>query len=150
MTSNIGSHIIQERLNEIKTKDRVSLLDGIRKEVVELMRQSIRPEFLNRIDEIIMFTPLIDKEVTDIVRLQIGQVKKRLEEADIDLDVTDDAVEMISRTGFDPQYGARPVKRLIQKEILNSLSKSILANSIDKNKPVILDREGDKLVFKNE
>jgi ATP-dependent Clp protease ATP-binding subunit ClpB len=113
------------------------------------MRRTIRPEFLNRIDELIMFTPLNESEVKDIVGLQIERVKNKLAKNDIDLEVTEGAIDLISQLGFDPQFGARPVKRVIQRELLNKLSKEILVNNITKDKKVIIDRSGDMLIFKN-
>jgi ATP-dependent Clp protease ATP-binding subunit ClpB len=149
MTSNIGSNLIQERLGAsggLKSQDD---FDELKKEIFELMRRTIRPEFLNRIDELIMFTPLSDKEVKDIVGLQIKRVRNKLAKNEIDLEVTSAAIDLISKIGFDPQFGARPIKRIIQKELLNKLSKEILANNITKDKKVIIDRSGDTLVFKN-
>jgi ATP-dependent Clp protease ATP-binding subunit ClpB len=150
MTSNIGSHIIQERLGNLNTSNRQALLDELREQVLDLMRQTIRPEFLNRIDDIIMFAPLTGKEINDIVRLQIGQLQRRLLNNDIKLTVTDKAVDLIGKIGFDPQFGARPIKRLIQKEILNRLSTEILANTISGNKEVLIDCKDQELLFKNQ
>jgi ATP-dependent Clp protease ATP-binding subunit ClpB len=150
MTSNIGSHIIQERLGNLNTSNRQALLDELREQVLDLMRKTIRPEFLNRIDEIIMFAPLTGKEIIEIVRLQIGQLQKRLLNNDIKLTVTDKAIDLIGKIGFDPQFGARPIKRLIQKEILNRLSTEILANTISGNKEVLIDSKDQELLFKNQ
>jgi len=149
MTSNIGSQLIQEKLNDLNIKNREALLDDLRKDVMELMRKTIRPEFLNRIDDIIMFTPLTDIEIKEIVRLQIGQVQKRLLNNDIKLVVTENAIDFISKVGFDPQYGARPIKRVIQKEILNRLSTEILSDTISGNREVLVDCKNQELVFSN-
>ena len=149
MTSNIGSNLIQERMGlpgGIKTHND---FEELKEQIFELMRRTIRPEFLNRIDELIMFTPLNDSEVKDIVRLQIEMVRKKLLNNDIDLEVTDAAVDLISMIGFDPQFGARPVKRVIQRELLNRLSKEILSNNITKDRKVVIDRLDDTLVFRN-
>ena len=116
---------------------------------MQMLKKTIRPEFLNRIDEIIMFTPLDKEEVKQIVRLQIGGVVRMLEENGIHLAVSDAAVSFLSEAGFDPEFGARPVKRAIQQYLLNDLSKKILAGDIDREKPVQVDREGDRLVFSN-
>ncbi|MCD6332312.1 MAG: ATP-dependent chaperone ClpB [Bacteroidales bacterium] len=147
MTSNIGSPIIREKLKQVTDKNREQVFEETRKEIFELMKSSIRPEFLNRIDEIIMFTPLNQSEIREIVRLQIEQVKQKLS-GRINLTITDHALEWLAERGFDPQYGARPVKRLIQKEILNELSKQILAGKIANNKPIVIDTNDNGLIFK--
>lgn len=149
MTSNIGSQLIQERLEDLSSKNRGSLLDKLRTELMELLRKTIRPEFLNRIDEVIMFTPLTKEEIKLIVKLQLQSIKRKLSANDIEMDVTEAAIGLISQLGFDPQYGARPIKRAIQHEIVNNLSKEILEGNITKDKKVIIDREGEKIVFKN-
>ncbi|MBN1599682.1 MAG: ATP-dependent chaperone ClpB [Bacteroidales bacterium] len=149
MTSNIGSHLIQERLKELNEGNREEALENLRKEIFILLQRSVRPEFLNRIDELIMFTPLTSDEVKDIVRLQIKNVQKKLISNDVDLEVNEAAIDLISRAGFDPQFGARPVKRIIQKEILNQLSKEILANNISTGQKVIVEAEGEKIVLRN-
>ena len=140
MTSNVGSHIIQEDIAELDDKNRDEVLNETKEKVIGLLKQTIRPEFINRVDELVMFTPLTMHEIQDIVRLQFGIVKSMLK---------DDAVLWIAKIGFDPHYGARPVKRIIQKEILNKLSKEILANSINKEKKIIIDKNGEGLVFSN-
>ncbi|MDL2277071.1 type VI secretion system ATPase TssH, partial [Parabacteroides sp. OttesenSCG-928-G07] len=113
------------------------------------LKKSIRPEFLNRIDEIVMFTPLNEEEIRQIVIFQLDGVKKMLAKNGVALEFTDAAIHFISEEGFDPQFGARPVKRVIQKYILNQLSKEILGMQIDRNRPIIIDRDADGLVFKN-
>ncbi|MFO7828965.1 MAG: ATP-dependent chaperone ClpB [Bacteroidales bacterium] len=149
MTSNVGSHIIQEDISLLNEQNRESVLEGTKKKVLGLLKESIRPEFINRVDEIVMFAPLTEKEIKEIVRLQFNIIQKMLKEQNISIDITDDAVNWISKAGFDPHYGARPVKRLIQKEILNELSKKIIANKINKDKRIVIDKKGDDLVFSN-
>ncbi|MFO7617531.1 MAG: ATP-dependent chaperone ClpB [Bacteroidales bacterium] len=148
MTSNIGSPIIQERMEGLTDANREQVYESTREEVFALMKRTIRPEFLNRIDEIIMFTPLTEKEIAQIVRLQVGQVIRNLSK-ELSLEVTDRAIAWIARHGYDPQYGARPVKRLIQKHLLNELSKKILAGEINPEARLILDEKGGNLVFAN-
>ena len=123
MTSNIGSHIIQENLEKVTKNNREEILNNTRKEVFDLLKKSIRPEFLNRVDEIIMFQPLTKEEIRDVVKLQLATVEKMLEKNNIKLDATDKAIDYIANVGFDPQYGARPIKRVLQKHVLNELSK---------------------------
>jgi ATP-dependent Clp protease ATP-binding subunit ClpB len=149
MTSNIGSHLIIERMAELNNKNREKLLEGLRNEIFSLMKQTIRPEFLNRVDELIMFLPLTEVEVEGIIRLQIKQITKRLTEEGIALKISDEAIKFLAEIGFDPQFGARPIKRAIQKEVLNVLSKEIISGNMDISKPVIIGFEDDKLTFKN-
>ena len=143
LTSNLGSQLIRE--NEEKGVDH----ETTRNQVMELLRQTIRPEFLNRIDETIMFTPLTESQIRDIVGLQISQVHKMLEHNGIDLRVTDDAIDYIAKEGFDPQFGARPVKRALQRLVLNELSKSIIAGKVDRARPVIVELRDGELRFRN-
>jgi ATP-dependent Clp protease ATP-binding subunit ClpB len=150
MTSNIGSMLIQDKLKTINDSNREKVLDQTREEVFELLRKTIRPEFLNRIDEVIMFTPLTEKEIAKIVRLQLKKIEEMLLANDIHLEVTDDAIELLAVEGFDPQYGARPLKRVLQREILNKLSKMILADEIKKDKKIVISRNGDELKFDNK
>ena len=149
MTSNLGSHLIQEKFEKINFVNHDEIIEEAKNQVLAMLKQTIRPEFLNRIDEIIMFTPLNENEIKDIVRLQLNAVTRMLREAGITLEVTDKAVEFIASAGFDPEFGARPVKRAIQRSLLNDLSKKILAGSVDRNRPVIVDSEGETLVFRN-
>ena len=143
LTSNLGSQLIRE--NAEKGVDS----ETTRNQVLELLRQTIRPEFLNRIDETIMFQPLTEKQIRDIVSLQIGSVHKMLIESGIDLRVTDDAIDYIAREGFDPQFGARPVKRALQRLVLNELSKAIIAGKVDRTRPVIVELRDGELKFRN-
>ncbi len=149
MTSNIGSHIIQENMERINDKNREEVLRKTQEEVMALMRQTIRPEFLNRVDEIVMFNPLTYKQIREIIFIQLEKVFKQLESNDIKLDITDYALDWIAKQGFDPQYGARPVKRVIQKYILNELSKRILAGKLKKNETIKIDAFDEDLVFSN-
>jgi ATP-dependent Clp protease ATP-binding subunit ClpB len=149
MTSNVGSHIIQENLSGLTETNREEVMDKTKNAVFSLLRQTIRPEFLNRIDELIMFAPLTENEVRDIVKIQFLQIQKMLKKNDISLDITDAALDYLSKTGFDPHFGARPVKRVMQKYILNELSRQILDNNIDKEKKVAVDIENGKLIFRN-
>ncbi len=143
MTSNLGSQLIRD--NEEKGVDH----ETTRKQVLELLRQTIRPEFLNRIDETIIFTPLSEKQIRDVVSLQIAAIHKMLEENGIDLRVTDDAINYIAQEGYDPQFGARPVKRALQRLVLNELSKSIISGRIDQKRPVIVELRDGELHFRN-
>jgi ATP-dependent Clp protease ATP-binding subunit ClpB len=148
MTSNMGSHIIQEKFED--AKDIESASEAARIEVMGLLRKTIRPEFLNRIDDIIMFTPLSKADIRAIVGLQLANLKKILTKQNITLDATEEAVDYLAAKGFDPQYGARPVKRLIQKEVLNNLSKELLSGRITSDSIVLLDSFDDQLVFRNQ
>jgi len=150
MTSNIGSQIIRERFAHLNESNRVKVVEDLRTELFELLKQTIRPEFLNRIDEIIMFTPLSRKEIYQIVRLQFALVAERLKRSGYETTITDAAVDWIAEAGFDPQFGARPVKRMMQKYLLNDLSKDILAGKVTAGHPVAIDVKDDKLVFVSE
>ncbi len=148
MTSNMGSHIIQEKFEE--QKDIYSASEAARVEVMGLLRKTIRPEFLNRIDDIIMFTPLNRTDIKEIVQLQMNQLKKMVDHQHITIDATEEAIEYLAEKGYDPQYGARPIKRLIQKEVLNSLSKELLSGNIKPESIVLIDSFEDQLVFRNQ
>ncbi len=149
MTSNIGSHLIQENFEKAGNKVSPELIEKSEREVFGLLRQTIRPEFLNRVDEVVMFTPLTDTELTDIVRMNISSVIKQLENNSVKLDVSDDAIHWLAKVGYDPLFGARPIKRAIQRHLLNELSKRILADSLDKDQEISITVENDELVFKN-
>ncbi|HLG40596.1 MAG TPA: AAA family ATPase, partial [Chitinophagaceae bacterium] len=150
MTSNIGSHLIMDAFEGIKEKDIESAAEKAKVEVMNLLRQTIRPEFLNRVDEIIMFRPLMKKEIRGIVKIQLEQLKRLIAQSGVELKFSDYALEFLADQGFDPQFGARPLKRLIQKEIVNALSKKILAGDIDKAHPVLVDVFDNTVVFRNE
>ena len=149
MTSNIGSHIIQERFSKMTEANEEEVVEKTREEVFELLKKTIRPEFLNRIDEIIMFKPLSRNEIHDIVKLQFEMVKTMLAKNGLHLEISDAAINKLSNAGYDPQFGARPLKRVIQRMVLNELSKMILAGKIEKDHKILIDMEGDNLVFKN-
>ena len=150
MTSNIGSHLIMDAFEGVKEKDIEKAADKAKVEVMNLLRQTIRPEFLNRVDEIIMFQPLLKKEIAGIVKIQLDNLRKLVADSGIQLQFSDYALEFLADQGFDPQFGARPLKRLIQKEIVNQLSKRILAGDIDRSKPVLVDVFDGVVVFRNE
>ena len=149
MTSNLGSQIIRERFEHLNAQNRAEVIEKTQNEVFNLLKAQMRPEFLNRIDEIIMFTPLDENEIAQIVRLQVSAVAKMLSKNGITLEATDAAVAFLAKAGYDPEFGARPVKRVIQNMVLNKLSKDIIAQNIDRKKPIVIDCVGDKLVFRN-
>jgi len=174
MTSNLGSNIIRENfekltrhcesceerssrsnpernglLHSVRNDEREKIIEETKNEVLDLLKKTIRPEFLNRIDEVIMFSPLDEAEIKSIVLLQLNSVKKLLEGNGVDLQFTDAAVDLISEEGYDPQFGARPVKRVIQRQVLNPLSKAILAKQINQNQPIVIDVENGELHFAN-
>ncbi len=150
MTSNMGSHIIQENFENVKEdEDLFGVIETTKVQVMELLRKQIRPEFLNRVDEIIMFNPLRSKEIRKIVEVQLRHLQELMKDNEMVLEYTEEALNYLAHEGFEPQYGARPLKRLIQKEVVNLLSKRILAGSIDKSKPVILDCFENALVVRN-
>ena len=149
MTSNLGSSLIRERFEHLTPENRSSVIESTKKDVFELLKKTIRPEFLNRIDDIIMFTPLDENQIKQIVRLQMNSVKKQLEANGITLETTDNAVAYLAKAGFDPEFGARPVKRAIQDLVLNTLSKDIIAQKIDRNKPIVIDADANGLKFNN-
>jgi len=148
MTSNTGSAIIQQRFDEAQGKMDEETQEKTKTEVFEMLKSSMRPEFLNRIDEIIMFKPLDKKDILEIVKLQLELLSEKMEHMGIDLTASPDAVEYIAEKGFDPQFGARPVKRLIQKEVLNALSKQLLAATIDREEPIVMDVFDGQVVFR--
>ena len=150
MTSNMGSSIIQERFENMDMKNRDAITETTKLEVLAVLKQTIRPEFLNRIDEVIMFTPLNKAEIHQIVNLQLKGLSKMLKEKDISIDFTEDAIETLAEKGYDPQFGARPVKRVIQKDVLNELSKEILAGKITATSHILLDAFDNKIVFRNK
>ena len=149
MTSNMGSSLIRENFEKMTPETHDQVVDETKIQVLELLKKTIRPEFLNRIDDIIMFTPLNEEEIRKIVTVQLNSVKKMLAQNGIALEFTDAALAFISDKGFDPQFGARPVKRVIQKYVLNELSKELLGGKINKDRPITIDSNGAGLVFKN-
>lgn len=150
MTSNMGSHIIQANFENVSEKNKTEVVENTKREVMDLLRQTIRPEFLNRIDEVIMFQPLLLNDIKEIIRIQLNDLKGLLAESGVTLEFTDYALEYLAENGFDPQFGARPLKRLIQKQIINQLSKKLLSGTIDKTKPVLVDVFDGTVVFRNE
>ena len=149
MTSNLGSGYIQEQFEKITESNRENIIEETKAHLMDMLKKTIRPEFLNRIDETIMFTPLNRNEIEQIVRLQVAGIIERLAENGVTLKVTDAAVATLADAGFDPQFGARPIKRAIQRELLNDLSKQLIAGSIDRERPVTVDSSDNCLVFKN-
>lgn len=150
MTSNIGSHIIQEHFENVNEQNLEEVTEKAKAELMNLLRQTIRPEFLNRVDEVIMFQPLLRSEIKGIIKIQLQHLKKLVANNGIVLEFSDYLLDYLSENGFDPQYGARPLKRLIQKEIINGLSKKILSGAVDKNHPVLIDVFDGVVVFRND
>jgi ATP-dependent Clp protease ATP-binding subunit ClpB len=150
MTSNIGSHIIQDNLEKVTAENRDEILNRTKEEVFSLLKKSIKPEFINRIDEVIMFQPLTQEEISKIVENQLAGIEKMLEKNGVHMTATKKAVEHIAKIGFDPQFGARPIKRVIQKEVLNELSKMILAEKVNREAKIVVDEKDGQLVFKNK
>jgi len=150
MTSNLGSHIIRENFANATDENMYGVVESTRVEVMELLKKTIRPEILNRIDEIIMFKPLNRNEIVDIVRIQLNGLIKMLAQNDIHLEATEKAINYLAKEGYEPEFGARPLKRVLQKEIVNTLSKYILAGKVDKNEKIIIDADSSGIVFKNE
>ncbi|MFP4470966.1 MAG: ATP-dependent chaperone ClpB [Bacteroidales bacterium] len=150
MTSNIGSHLIQEKLGAQNGGEDEEKFEKARLEVFELLKRTIRPEFLNRVDEIIMFRPLSERQIHDIARLQLDLLEKQLAKNGIHLSVTGSAIDWIASAGYDPQYGARPVKRVVQRTVMNELSKMILAGNVNKDDRILIDAKDNELVFRNE
>jgi ATP-dependent Clp protease ATP-binding subunit ClpB len=150
MTSNMGSHIIQANFESVNEKNKEEIVENTKREVLDLLRQTIRPEFLNRIDEVIMFQPLMLNDIKGIIKIQLHGLKEQLVKSGVTLEFTDYTLDYLAENGFDPQFGARPLKRLIQKQIVNELSKKLLSGTIDKTKPVLVDVFDKTVVFRNE
>ncbi|WP_317897945.1 ATP-dependent chaperone ClpB [Aurantibacillus circumpalustris] len=150
MTSNIGSHLIQENYDKMTDDNRDEVFAKTKTEVYDLLKKTIRPEFLNRIDEVIMFEPLSRNNVSEIVKIQFEALRKQLAEKDFKITATEEALDWLSQLGYDPQFGARPVKRVMQKQVLNELSKQLLAGTVNKDNEIILDMFDNKLVFRNQ
>ena len=149
MTSNMGSSYVQSQMERLTEHNRAALLEETKNGVMEMLKMQIRPEFLNRIDEVIMITPLNEQEIREIVTLQVNGVKKMLQQNGVTLELTSDAIDFLAHVGYDPEFGARPVKRAVQHYLLNDLSRKLLAEEVDRNKPIIVDYFGDGLVFRN-
>ena len=149
MTSNLGSHLIQENLSRITAGNMAEIIEETREELMELLKRTIRPEFLNRIDDIIIFAPLSRADIKEIVRLQFSMITKRVTRQNFSILITEEAVEWLANIGYDPQFGARPVKRVLQKYVLNELSRKILSGNLDQDKPVWVDVKDNELIFRN-
>jgi ATP-dependent Clp protease ATP-binding subunit ClpB len=149
MTSNIGSDIIRENLEHVTDKNRDEVYENTQKIVLDLLKKRIAPEFFNRIDEIIVFKPLTKDEIQTVVELQIGVIQKMLAKNDVRLRTTEKAVRFIATLGYDPQFGARPIKRVIQRNLLNELSKMILEGKVTKDQEIVVDEEEGTLMFRN-
>ena len=152
MTSNMGSQLIQQKFESIANKnaeERARIIDETKSQVLDMLKKTIRPEFLNRIDDIIMFEPLTQPQIEQIVGLQVAGIQKLLKEQDVQLQVSPAAIKLVARAGFDPEFGARPVKRALQRLLLNDLSRALLAGSVDKTQPILVDAESDHLTFTN-
>jgi ATP-dependent Clp protease ATP-binding subunit ClpB len=149
MTSNMGSHIIQQNFEEVNETNLEDVVETTKVQVMDLLRQTLRPEFLNRVDDVIMFHPLMRKEIRGIIKIQLNGIKKQLSKQGIELEFSDYALDYLVENGFDPQYGARPLKRVIQKEIINLLSKKIIGGEIDKSKSVLIDVFDGMVVMRN-
>ncbi len=149
MTSNMGSQLIRENFEHLNDNNREEITEKTKSQVLEMLKQTIRPEFLNRIDETIMFTPLNEAQIREIVSMQLHNVEKLLASNDVKLEVTSAALDFIARQGYDPEFGARPVKRVIHRYVLNQLSKDLLAQKVDKTKPIVIDADASGLIFRN-
>lgn len=149
MTSNMGSQLIRGNFATMTNENRVEIIEHTKNDVLEMLKQTIRPEFINRIDEIIMFTPLNEIEIEQIVKLQINSIRQMLHANGIKLEVTKDAIHHLAQEGYDPEFGARPVKRVIHRLVLNQLSKDILAQKIDKDRPIVIDANNNTIFFRN-
>ena len=149
MTSNLGSAFIREKLSEINPGNKDEKIDEARNGVMEMLKKTIRPEFLNRIDDIIMFLPLTKEQIADVVRLQMRSVTRMLEQQGFALDVTPAAIDFIADMGYEPEFGARPVKRAVQRYLLNDLSKKILSGDVSRYKPIKVDADSEGLIFEN-
>ncbi len=149
MTSNMGSQVIRENFADINDDNRQEVIEKTKVEVLDMLKQTIRPEFLNRIDEIIMFTPLNEREIEEIVGIQVSGIRKMLAKNGVQLEVTPEALSFLAKEGYNPEFGARPVKRVLQRMVLNRLSKDILAQKVDREHPIIIDYKDDDLVFRN-
>jgi ATP-dependent Clp protease ATP-binding subunit ClpB len=150
MTSNLGSQIIQENFEEVNEKNKEQIVEKTKTEVMQLLRETIRPEFLNRVDEIIMFQPLLKEQIKGIITIQLKQLQSMLQQQNMQLEFTNYALDYLAEHGYDVQFGARPLKRLIQKEIVNLLSKKILAGEVDKTKPIVVDVFDGVVVLRGE
>jgi ATP-dependent Clp protease ATP-binding subunit ClpB len=143
MTTNIGSAIIQENFEKITDENYFEVIETTKDQVLEILKKSVRPEFINRIDEIIMFRPLTKKDIRKVTEIQFKQIQKRLMESGVKLEISDEALDRLAKLGFDPQFGARPLKRVMQREILNELSKQILAGKVNKDSIIYVELKNE-------
>jgi len=150
MTSNIGSTLIRDNFETMTDTNQAEIIEKTKTQVFELLKQTIRPEFLNRIDELVMFAPLNFTQIEEIVRLQITTLQKTLQQNGIRLEMTDKAIQLIADLGFDPQFGARPVKRAIQKYVLNDLSKELISGKVHNDQTIVVDVDENKLIFREK
>ena len=148
MTSNMGSHLIQESFEKIKNIEEAT--EKAKEEVLQLLKETVRPEFINRIDDIVMFAPLTQADIKQIVRLQLNSIIRLVARENILLEATPEAIDYLAKRGYDPQFGARPVKRVLQKEVMNALSKEILKGNIKAGSVILIDSFDDGLVFRNK
>ena len=149
MTSNIGSQLIRSNFEQITPANHDKIVENTKNEVMDMLKKVVRPEFLNRVDETIMFTPLSESQISEIVKIQLNHIIGMLNENGVKLEVSESALRYIAHEGYDPQFGARPVKRAIQRYILNDLSKELIGGKLDNNKPIRVDFENNKLTFSN-
>ena len=145
----MGSAFIQEQFEKINPGNRETVIEETKEKIMDMLKKNIRPEFLNRIDETIMFTPLNEEEIEQIVRLQASAITEMLMDNEVTLKITDNAIKFFAKAGFDPEFGARPIKRAIQRYLLNDLSKQLLAGAIEKERPLTVDANEDSLLFSN-
>lgn len=145
----MGSDVIRENFSKMTEENKLETIEKTKNQVLDMLKQTIRPEFLNRIDEIIMFTPLNEAEIEEIVGLQVKGIQKMLASSGIAMEVTPKAIHFLAEEGYDPEFGARPVKRVIHRLVLNRLSKDILAQKVDKDRPIVIDVDNDELIFRN-
>jgi len=150
MTSNIGSHLIQDRFDEMNERNHAKIEEQTRSDLFDLLRKTISPEFLNRIDEVIMFTPLTRKDVRNIVKMQFNLILQRIPNNQFTLEMSEEAIDWLAAVGYDPTHGARPVKRMLQKYLLNDLSREILSGRMEGREKVKVDVENDEIAFRYE
>jgi len=150
MTSNIGSNIIQENFELINDDNKLDVMAKTKNEVYQVLKNTIRPEFLNRIDEVIMFEPLSREHIHEIVKIQMTSITKQLKESGFEIEITEEAIDWLAQLGYDPQFGARPMKRVLQKRVLNELSKKILMNEIKKEDVIVVDAKDNQIIFRNK
>ena len=149
MTSNLGSDIIREKFEGLNDQNREEVTEDAKEAVLELLKKTVRPEFLNRIDEIVMFSPLDEAEILSIVKIQVDSILRMLKGNGVTLNISDEALKFIAEEGYDPQFGARPVKRVIQRRLLNELSKKLISQTVQRDKPIVIDVKNGELVFEN-